>query len=735
MSIGFPQNPKHGTIYEPQLGVLYIYDIVTRTWVRTEGGIPGLATPLADGLMSSGDLYKLNRIVIPPPQATLTAGDCMGVLNGGIIEFRVGDQFLTIEGTAKLMNEVAGIGAAEAQIVTRELHQHTNSFDFRVDTDIFYEYMESTGKFRVITTKGRTGPPGNLGLPGKDDLPYGKKGPDGDPGANAPFDVALEVDPISLEKKSSSYRAIVAFGVENVSEDENYLVAHRATVGNPSACPADIRLTSSLKSTWVVCMPPTLTDSSLSSEECFVCTGDLYYLDLAFILKSIENEFDREVRNLKNGMESIVAFWMTVMSGVFDEQKAALCCAIEYCRSQSRNQDTRRYIEQSRILAAQSDHSIIIEGDPDANTKSVTIMEPSCLPDGFGTDNKYGLPNNQDPLGGTHCVPWIMIDEEGKPIKYAACPAGFTPRDVYRDYIISLENGTGAVSGQARTDRLIAEILSKPIEETRVIQTNIGELFAEKVEPVRAPIPLPTSLDLTVDPLKKTATEELAKGRYRVDITGLIEVDGQFTGGVTIRYTTPTGPKVRRIPDILSTDKEELAKAYRSLSVQVDHDGGPIAVGLDAPEYATGSLKVSFVSGKKAAKKQDKVFKLLKRPVSEVTPAAMGQLSAGYCEITSDYLRWYEKCWKQRNCSGAVIEVAGQDFVLIYQKDSKIICGPAAIAWPTLDGENFVPSTGKIMFCHLMKLEQKALKLLSAGKYRAKIGDLKDITTIYFPLS
>lgn len=735
MGINFPSSPEHGTIYEPQLGVFYIYDLPTKTWVRTEGGMPNLATPLADGLMSADDLQKLNRVVVPPPQTTLTAQDCIGTLETGIIEFRVGDQFLTIEGTAKLMNEVAGIGNTNAQVVTRELHQHTNSFDFRVDSDIFYEYMESTGKFRVITTRGRKGPPGDPGPAGKDDLPYGSKGPDGDPGANAPFDVDLEVDPISLEKKSASRRAIIGFDIENVSEDENYLLAYRATVGNPEACPADIRLTSSLKSTWTVCMPPTIVDSIFSTEECFVCTGDLYYIDLSVILESIENEFDREVVTLKAGMEAIVSFWLTVMSGVFDEQKAALCCAIEYCRSQSRNQETRRYIEQSRIQAAHSDHSIIIEGDPDEETKAVTIMEPSCLPGGFGTDTKYGLPNNQDPLGGRHCVPFIMFDADGKPIKYSECPAGFTPRPVYREYITS-QGGTAL--GQIEADRVIAEILSQPVEEPRVIQTDIDKLSADGqvVEELAPPEPpMPTSLILEVNPSKRSVSGDLAKGRYRVNVSGLIEVDGQYTAGTVIYYKSG-GPKIRRIPDILSNDREELAKAYRSLSVQLDHDGGPIVVSVNTPEYATGSLEVSFVSGKKAVQQQDEVFKSVKRPLAkEPNFIDETRLEHGYCEITSDYLRWYEKCWKLRKCSGAIIELSGQDFVIIFREDSKITCGLAAIAWPTLDGENFVPSTGKMMFENLQKLEQKALELLDAGKYKAKVGKLSDITKIFFPLA
>lgn len=731
MSGSFPKNPEHNTIFEPEPGVFYIYDLPTRSWVRTEGGIPGLATPLAAGLMSSSDLYKLNRIIVPPPQTTLRAEDCVGTLTGGIIEFKVGDQFLTIEGTAKLMNEVAGIDSGDAQIVTRELHQHTNSFDFRVDTDIFYDYMESSGKFRIITTRGRKGPPGEPGLPGDDDLPHGPKGPQGDAGTNAPFDVGLEVDPISLEKKSASRRAIIGFDVENISEDENYLVAYRATIGNPNACPADIRLTSALSSTWAVCTPSSPTDSQIGTDECFVCTGELYYLDLAILLESIENEFDRQVQTLKEGMEDIVTFWFRVMSGVYDEQKAALCCALEYCRSQSRNQETRRYIEQSRIQAAQSDHSIVIEGDPDEHTKAVTIMEPSCNPGGFGTDNAHGLPNNQDPIGGSQCVPWIMYDDNGKPIKYPQCPAGFTPRDVYREYITSAHS-TETATSQALLDRQIAELLAQPIGPPEPV-LSVRDMFIEKPTVVREQLPPPTALTLEVLPDGGVATGELAAGEYLVSVDGLVAIDDQFTAGVVIKYNSTDGERVASIPDILSRDDAELARAYRSVFVQINHTGGRVRASCSAPTYATGKLKVAFSTGKKAKAKKDEAMKAVKMPPGKPGFPERMAAESGYCEISSDYLRWYEKCWKIRKCSGAIVNLAGQDFVIIYRQDSKITCGDAAIACPTLDGENFVPSTGMVNYERMTKLEAKVHELLQSGTYKSKVGNLKDIKKIFFP--
>jgi hypothetical protein len=157
----------------------------------------------------------------------------------------------------------------------------------------------------------------------------------------------------------------------------------------------------------------------------------------------------------------VVAFWLNIMAALFDEQKAALCCALEYCESQSRNTDTRRYIEQQRIQAVQAQtltggsfdlesgtiqftsqgQSIVIDGDPLNSGKSLVVstpMDPACLPGGFGSANIHNLPNNSDPIGGTKCVPGnIVID--GRTIKYDECPPGFIPRSLRQSHLLTNE--------------------------------------------------------------------------------------------------------------------------------------------------------------------------------------------------------------------------------------------------------------------------------------------------------
>ena len=453
--LNFPKDPENGTIFELGPGLYYIYDSSMNSWTRVQGAMPGPATPLSDGLMSADDLYKLNRLVLPPPNSSLTTDDTITTLTSGIIGLKEGDEFITIDDTGPMMNVGADIGEDEAIHAGRQLHQHTYSFDISIDTVSLFDYMVRSGKFVVRSEKGPQGALGDQGLDGEDKVPHGEAGVQGLPGSNTSFDLELQSENASFERKSLSHRAIVSIDTEEISKDENYLVITRANVGNPDACPPIIRLTDTIESPWVAAVAESSDDinRSWSPSECLICTGELYYLNISHIIEVIEAEFSREIVAIKHDMEQIVSFWLTIMSGLFDEQKAALCCALEYCKSQTRNTETRRYIERQRIQAAQTQtitkgttggivtnfdsagHSLVIDGDPFNSGRSTvvdTVMDPACEPGGFGGDNKFNMPNNADPIGGSQCVPGVAV-VNGQSITYDECPPGYMPRSVFRE--------------------------------------------------------------------------------------------------------------------------------------------------------------------------------------------------------------------------------------------------------------------------------------------------------------
>jgi hypothetical protein len=462
----FPKNPKTGDIVTIEDGLIYVYDGTLNIWHQQEGGTISLATPSSSGLMSASDFKKLNSLVVPPPQSTITVADYGYSFTNGTIALIEGDDFINIDNSAKI---------SDVSSISRQIHQNTYGFDFTIDTSNFFQYMLDSGRFTVVSPQGATGPKGVTGPSGKDGLTYGPTGATGPSGANAAFDLTIQSEPASLKRVDTSVtRAVTSITTEEISESENYLVVTRSIIGNPDACPSQLKLSSATSSTWLVALPTSTSQATITwlPDSCHTNSQSIYYIDISGILSSIEDEFNREVASIKNDCENIVQFWLSIMAGLFDEQKAALCCALEYCQSQSRNVETRQYIEQQRIQAAQAvtlkgststtyattdtagnpvtvtnqsinstAQSIVIDGNPLQSGKSVvntTVMDNACG-DGFGANNIHNLPNNSDPVGGTSCVPGIVMSSDGTAYKYDECPPGFIPRYVSRDVVLTSE--------------------------------------------------------------------------------------------------------------------------------------------------------------------------------------------------------------------------------------------------------------------------------------------------------
>jgi hypothetical protein len=461
--MAFPKNPKTGDIVQIENNLCYIYDGTLNVWHKQEGGTVSLATPLMSGLMSSVDLKKLNGLIVPPPQTTITSATSSYSFNSGTIALMSGDEFVKINSNAKISTTMD---------IARQLHQNTYAFDFTIDTSAFFQYMVESGRFVVVSPRGLRGDKGDTGPAGENNLPFGPDGEAGDNGANAEFNLTIQPEPVSLERVNDSHLAVTSLTTEEISDTENYLVVTRSIIGNPDACPSSLRLSSTSKSSWLIALPSTASSAIITwlPESCYDSSQQVYYIDISSILNSIETEFNREVTAIKSDCENIVQFWLSIMAGLFDEQKAALCCALEYCESQTRNAETRRYIEEQRIQASQAvtlkgststavtvvdptsgttttvtnqsinstAQSIVIDGNPLQSGKSVvntTVMDSACGV-GFGAKNIHNLPNNQDPVGGSACVPGIVL-YEGKALKYDECPPGFIPRYVERDAVLT----------------------------------------------------------------------------------------------------------------------------------------------------------------------------------------------------------------------------------------------------------------------------------------------------------
>lgn len=364
-SVKFPPNPSNDEIFEAIPGLFYQYNSGTNCWVRLDGVESlGLATPLIDGLMSKDDLKKLQNLIIPPPQSTITGEDCNTVFRGGRVALK------SFDGSLEITSELQLSGGNPE---TWQLHNNTVGFDFKLDLDKLIEEIQSRDQFRQVQIEGDQGPRGATGEPGRDRLDTGPVGLDGPDGANSPFAGTLLNDNLALEfVDPDSNRAVIDIATEEVSETENYLVVTRANIGNPDACPSEVIPTNFDTSLGVVINPldgggrrannRTITNGDCSLI-CRICATSLHGLDLTSIISQVFDHYKIRVSRLKKAKEDLVRVWLRVMLELFNEQKSALCCALENCKSRNRNLSTRQFIDAQRIQAAQGGFSLIVDGD------------------------------------------------------------------------------------------------------------------------------------------------------------------------------------------------------------------------------------------------------------------------------------------------------------------------------------------------------------------------------------
>lgn len=364
----FPKNVPDKTIFQTEDDIYYIYISSDNSWNRLPGVDQlGIATELKDGLMSSADLKKLEDLIIPPPQTSIKGEQCSTAYKDGSIGLYTGDDYLNIKDTLTTLN------AGNITENAFDLHRNTYGIDWTVNIENLFQDIEKLGNLRKRAIQGNKGSKGKKGNDGIDKLDTGPVGDVGETGLNAPWQGSIIPEAINFEQiKANSNRAIVDLTTEEISDSENYLVVKRANIGNVDASPTLINPMDG-ESPWIMVLDLKASQAQKIIENaactdrivCRSTTSSIYYLNMESILQSFENRFNELLDILKQTKEQIVVDWLQVMVKMFVQQKAAICCALENCRSRKRNQDEKRYIEQARIQAAQANLNIEIDNPAD----------------------------------------------------------------------------------------------------------------------------------------------------------------------------------------------------------------------------------------------------------------------------------------------------------------------------------------------------------------------------------
>lgn len=636
--ISFPANPGNGDIFELAPGLVYQYDASINSWVAIVSSdiILPVATTIKPGAMSAADYKKLNRLVLPPPFSTLSAPGCVTAFQTGALTLS-GDDFVTVAGNLDL-HGVDSLGDAAVEQFPFHIHQHTYGFDFKVDIENLITELESRDQFNIRGAAGEQGAAGERGEEGESNVATGPRGALGSPGIAPPCPYAAEVEPLAVELKSGVRQALVdARVVVDPDDDTKFtLQFDRQTIGlaDASAYKFNVR---QQDSAWVLAVRSAAG------------TQPLYHINLAPIIAAVREKYLSELQRLKAGYEDVTQFWVQTMSDLFDEQKSALCCALEFCQSKTKNTQLRQHLELTAATIA-----------------------------GVGK---------------------IVINERGSAEAQSSSGSGM---------LDDLPSGSDLCASAASA-----------AQQLKAQKFNV-------FEPVT----------VVLDPLTHVRPEngvklDLAAGEYTVTVVDMsVQINKKHFMPVGIQYQTPDKPKSVKFLNKGHFDSlVDAKKAYDGLTVSFTHMGGQVALSFNMfpTQKVSGSLTLS-VSGTPSS--------VSIQPVREtVIPQRIS------CTMSKAKLEWYLRGWEAGRCCGCVINVGGQDYMVMKRSigldescgggenvDAPCIAelvgiGHPAIAWPTLDGVNPVPITDEIItFLYDQAINATAAELISTHNYKRPNG-------------
>jgi len=342
-------NPVDEMVVEVFPDVFYKYQERENSWIRITGykSIKP-ATQIKAGLMTKEDFVKVDELLTAPPKTNLTSEQCNTVFDAGVVKLYSKDRSIFVEDYLDLY------GVDETTREQWHIHEDTWGFNFKVNLQFLVEEMKNRGNLISETVVGPKGLDGDRGEPGIDKLDTGPRGSAGEDGVNAPFDGTLSnTSGLILKDKS---RAIVDVSTEMISPEENYLVVHKGVISPEKLCTRKV-VVEDIQSTWVLVRDK---NGIVCGDGCTTSCDETSFVDVELIVNSVRENFDTIILKLKEEKEEQVREWLRTMMKVFNDQKYALCCGLENCRSRKRNQDERRYIETSRIAAAAADFSLEI---------------------------------------------------------------------------------------------------------------------------------------------------------------------------------------------------------------------------------------------------------------------------------------------------------------------------------------------------------------------------------------
>lgn len=682
----FPANPADKTIFELEPGLLYKYDAFLNSWIEIVSSdvILPAATTIKPGAMTAADLKKLNRLVLPPPRSTIQGTDCVAPFRSGALTLSSGDKYVGIGGNIDVRN-IDSVGDVISQQYPFQIHQHTFGYDFTLDLPALVDTLLKRGQLDVYGPQGKVGPVGDTGDHGEDEIFSGPAGDKGDQGAAPDCELTLEPEPLQAQVRSGLKKVLSAVRVVvDPNDDMLYsLQFDRQSLGIEDLAASKFNVRQQ-KSTWVLAV----TSIAGTSQP-------VYYLDVEPIINTIRDKYAVELNRLKKGYEDIVKFWVQTMSDLFDEQKAALCCALEFCLSKTKSINARQHME----------------------TVAATVVGKA----------KMNLQNRQS-------------------IESVELSSSRLLNDL-PDGVDTCKNGPSFPQGSNRVENNA----NNPPITTASVQS-LG--FVEN--------------KLVLDPLMNAGVSngvilELDAGSYTVVLEKVVaQINGMHYAPIAVQYVNNNRTKIvkfldkGRFPSLLDG-----RAAYEGLSTSFTHDGGVVRFYYNMmPTPSTSGeivISVALSSGESASVQLE--------PITQPQKAVEKQVVTSdpiSCRMTINKLSWYQRGWETNNCCGCVVNVGGQDYIIVKRSlgeerncgggeslstpcIAKFIddYGHPSIAWPTLDGRTFapLPDTDSVLFKYDQTINDLVSNKISSGEIMLNKGNPSgtrhlsyQLMTVIFPV-
>ncbi len=660
--MSLPENPNDGDVYQLENGVVLVYEAFTSSWTQISTGLQPirLADEFLPGALSKEDLAKLDNLIIPPYKTSLASDFCNITFNQGAVSLQSVDGYVEISSEPYTGN-IDNNGLLISSNLPFQIHDYTYGIDFNLNLPKFIADQQALGKVKFKGLDGITGDTGNQGEQGISRVYSGPAGDTGDIGDGIVSSYSVSAEPFQVSQRVSDGKAITRAEIVPDAADPTKRKINfvRQLVGSTN--PASKLKVSSNTSPWLLAVE----NQNASNQK-------IYYIDIDPILDTIYDVYIGEVEALKAAYEGVVKSWVSQMSGLFDQQKAALCCALDKCISMKKNTERRSHMEDV-AAAALGKAKIVLRSrhDPDAVKISGTFSLGEMGYEDVGASTSTGTFPQNPSYGSSNSGGSVVT----APQKATMALTSVSESRILHHIHINAENNNSLLTSykyDLPAGEYIAKIVVARAKSEDTYRSNIKVLYRRD--------------------LKKYIDEFPFKGAFKAE-----------------------------------ADARDL---YEGQAISIKHSGGMTEWWLPAEMGVLTSGRVDI-------------------EISEAAEIPIAH-KVGYCTLQAIKVSWYQKAWRNRECCGCVINIMGQDYIIIRKsvgddlscgggEDASSDCfsvfrrfGSPAFAFPTYDGSSFLGERNDITYKLDDQLNSLALDLIKQGKYFKAVG-FQDFDMILFP--